>query len=222
MPTVTRTAVASPVVTVPDVVWLDVDYPDRDKAKAAGARWNPTVRRWSIRSDADLTAVAAWLPAPSFDWAGDGPWIDTVIYVDIIVCWRCHQTSPVILGCHHPLTQAPHGATSSFLDVLTGPRYERLRADIGLGPIKKRYSRAARGSYLSQGCGHCDALFGSFHLDEQLTEAHADGVLDTLRWPTPIRIPAAAFTIEDDIFHDNDDDDDDDDVYDSDDAVAVV
>ena len=189
------------------------------------------MRRWWIRPDADLTPVAAWLPSHAPDRPDDGPKIDTVIYVDIVVCWRCHQPGPVILGCHHPTTKTPHRASTAFLDVIAGSRYQNLRAEIGLGPIKKRYSRTARGSYLSQGCGHCDALFGSFHLDEQLTEAHASGELDTLEWPTPIALPATVFTIDDDLDDDDDDLDDlddldddefDDDDGDLDDAVGVV
>jgi hypothetical protein len=46
--------------------------------------------------------------------------------------------------------------------------------------IKARRSRTAKATYLSNGCCHCDALFGQFPVSEKLTEVLASDKVNTL------------------------------------------
>lgn len=43
--------------------YLDVPYRSKDAAKALGARFDGTVKRWYVEADVDLVAFTAWLPA---------------------------------------------------------------------------------------------------------------------------------------------------------------
>lgn len=47
--------------------YLNVPYPEKDAAKALGARYDPAARRWWVRPDADLSLFAKWdlVPATS-------------------------------------------------------------------------------------------------------------------------------------------------------------
>ena len=42
--------------------FLDVPYADKDGAKALGARWNPTRKRWYVPDGVALDACEKWLP----------------------------------------------------------------------------------------------------------------------------------------------------------------
>lgn len=46
----------------PDRLWLDVPYSEKDAAKAAGARWDPDVRRWYATRREQLPALDRWVP----------------------------------------------------------------------------------------------------------------------------------------------------------------
>ncbi|RZI67088.1 MAG: exodeoxyribonuclease VII large subunit, partial [Pseudomonas sp.] len=43
--------------------YLDVPYKSKDAAKALGARFDGTVKRWYVEAGTDLVAFTAWLPA---------------------------------------------------------------------------------------------------------------------------------------------------------------
>ncbi|MBT2333236.1 exodeoxyribonuclease VII large subunit [Variovorax paradoxus] len=45
--------------------YLDVPYRSKDAAKALGARFDGTVKRWYVEAGVDLVAFTAWLPAGS-------------------------------------------------------------------------------------------------------------------------------------------------------------
>jgi hypothetical protein len=42
--------------------FLDVPYAEKDGAKALGARWNPTRKRWYVPDGVDPAPFAQWLP----------------------------------------------------------------------------------------------------------------------------------------------------------------
>jgi hypothetical protein len=42
--------------------FLDVPYADKDGAKALGARWNPTRKRWYVPDGVAVEAFEKWLP----------------------------------------------------------------------------------------------------------------------------------------------------------------
>ena len=44
-------------------IWLDVAFAEKDEAKAHGARWNPTARRWYVPRPG-MTALDRWQALP--------------------------------------------------------------------------------------------------------------------------------------------------------------
>jgi competence protein CoiA len=69
---------------------------------------------------------------------------------------------------------------------LFDPLYRRLRSErTDMGVIKRRRSKTAGGSYLSNGCSHCDAIFGRHFeheaYDDRATVLTMDFALDE-RW----------------------------------------
>ena len=43
--------------------YLDVPYKEKDQAKALGARWDLTAKKWYVPEDQDLAVFNAWLPS---------------------------------------------------------------------------------------------------------------------------------------------------------------
>ncbi|KAA5541882.1 hypothetical protein FYK55_16935 [Roseiconus nitratireducens] len=100
-------------------------------------------------------------------------------------CWKCNRQSHVFQvsnDSHSPLSRHGDPVEAYLHDGFPkGPEYcpeafeylDRLKRDsqwshLLFGEIKDRYSRAAQTSYLSQGCPHCDAIFGEHYLGKEL------------------------------------------------------
>jgi hypothetical protein len=90
-------------------------------------------------------------------------------------CWRCKRETSVVMslvfaasrvfpGCAdikltiHSFADHLHDGVRVVMDMLPAA----LLAKHGIGAIKPRFSRTEGGSYLSNGCAHCDALQGRF------------------------------------------------------------
>lgn len=43
------------------IIYLNVSYEDRHKAKAAGALWNPARKQWYVENMTDLSPVLRWI-----------------------------------------------------------------------------------------------------------------------------------------------------------------
>lgn len=76
------------------VVWLDVGFDDKDEAKAAGARWDGTERRWYVT--APTQAVARWMPLPDL-LPGEDRSFGSGLFVDLVPrsCWFTNVRSCV-------------------------------------------------------------------------------------------------------------------------------
>ena len=90
------------------------------------------------------------------------------IYIASIKCWRCKDTTNIIYAIG---IGSNYGDDRFELSVDDFDEHEDLLEDIlrklpqeiPYGEVKRRYSRTANDTYLSNGCRHCDALFGSFY-----------------------------------------------------------
>lgn len=82
-----------------------------------------------------------------------------------------------------PVRPSHKGFDQSLLPWVT--RYAN-KHELPVGAVKKRYSKTLERSYLSQGCPHCDALFGNHYLRTACLEAGYqvdDGELDhVIEW----------------------------------------
>src|SRR5262249_50091527 len=96
--------------------------------------------------------------------AGIGAQVE--VMVGDLHCWSCGAETKIING----------------IDVVVGPNRfhfsvpdfdshlglfelirHRLPSNLQIGVVKQRFSRTEGRSYLSNGCVHCDALFGAFY-----------------------------------------------------------
>jgi hypothetical protein len=100
-------------------------------------------------------------------------------------CWKCGKPTMRLLRVEFAVDEVfpSHGNYSmNREDIETAtPQSEtwlakylpkELLASVGIGAIKKRYSRTVGSSYLSNGCVHCDALQGAFFEHEIVSEAN--------------------------------------------------
>lgn len=97
------------------------------------------------------------------------------VFTEETACWRCAKTTRLVLGITFAASRVLPGCPDvelnlhSFGDQLedgAGVLARMLPAPLlkrhGIGELRPRYSKAEGGSYLSNGCVHCDALQGRF------------------------------------------------------------
>lgn len=97
------------------------------------------------------------------------------IFTETTVCWKCKEDTRLVLGITFAASRVLPGCADvelnldSFADnlergdlVVARMLPAALLKSHGIGALRPRYSRAEGGSYLSNGCVHCDALQGRF------------------------------------------------------------
>ena len=81
-----------------DPIWLDVPFSDKDAAKAAGARWNPQLRRWYAPRP-NIRELDPWLALPELPelLPGEDRTFGSGLFVDLIPasCWFTNVRSCV-------------------------------------------------------------------------------------------------------------------------------
>ncbi|PRW62359.1 DUF5710 domain-containing protein [Actinopolyspora mortivallis] len=79
-------------------IWLDVPYGEKDRAKAAGARWDPTARRWYAPRPG-MEALRPWeaLPEVPDPLPGEDRTFGSGLFVDLVPssCWFTNVRSCV-------------------------------------------------------------------------------------------------------------------------------
>ena len=90
------------------------------------------------------------------------------VQVAPISCWSCDAQTRIITGVDvdvgpdtYRFTVPALGAHPEHLELFRIIRHHTPDG-LGLGDIKRRYSKTQRRPYLSNGCAHCDALVGEF------------------------------------------------------------
>ena len=149
-------------------------YARRDIDLRAEKNWAQTIElQRFIRGS--LTGALQWAP-------GLNQILPFEIHGAQQTCWKCHQLTRIVTALVFRVDQVFKGARSlsgrlSDFDSPIGKKCfnEAIASlnlrNIGVGVIKDRYSRTMGGSYLSNGCIHCDALQGAFFDHEVWHEA---------------------------------------------------
>lgn len=91
------------------------------------------------------------------------------IFVTALHCWSCGAEAQIISDVG--VVVGPNKFRFSVSDfdghlALFDLIRRRLPNNLQIGAVKQRFSQAQGRSYLSNGCFHCDALFGQFHEHE--------------------------------------------------------
>lgn len=172
---------------------LDVPYTEKDAAKALGARWDGTARRWYVPAGVDVGLFEHWLPNPGGPTARAGrggmaaaPAAPAGLCVRARLvclpepCYRCCAMTTTIAGVMVPGQVGEDGAGFFSFDLVSGPvaaavNGSSLAALRKIGRIRMRQSQQRPDGYLANACFFCDAMIGSFFLQEGLTEYMAEG-----------------------------------------------
>ncbi len=85
---------------MPDRLWLDVPYAEKDAAKSAGARWDPDARRWYAPQVALLPKLARWESRVPELLPGEDRSFGQGLFVDLVpsTCWFTNVRSCVDEG----------------------------------------------------------------------------------------------------------------------------
>lgn len=81
------------------MIYLDVPYADKDEARALGARWNVTARRWYAPDEAARQRLSRWAAKPDLPMTlpGEDRTFDSGLFVDLVPlsCWFTNVRSCV-------------------------------------------------------------------------------------------------------------------------------
>jgi competence protein CoiA len=95
-------------------------------------------------------------------------------------CWKCKRRTALVISLEVDIaSRFPDHPNFSFgiydleghEDLLRKVIPDPQRIAAGVGPLKKRYSKTRKESYLSNGCRHCDAIQGQFFGHEYSNDA---------------------------------------------------
>jgi hypothetical protein len=84
-------------------------------------------------------------------------------------CWKCKKNTKSIVGVYFYNSDGEEISCVCFTDngipeLIMGHTDNKILTSHGIGAIKSRYSKTVDGSYLSNGCCHCDAIQGDFFI----------------------------------------------------------
>jgi Domain of unknown function (DUF5710) len=179
---------------------LDVPFAEKDEAKRLGARWDPTARTWYVPPGVAREAFARWLPPP----LPGGRLYPARLVLFPTVCWRSREDTTAIGGALVATRPSlgdvgsdlvPRGWAFFSFDTVADAVVQLIPAEQlaqqGVGQLKRRSSKTAGSSYLSNGCRECGALIGSHLLGEELLAAEKP--FD--RYPSiPLDLPEGLWT----------------------------
>jgi hypothetical protein len=158
-------------------VLLEVLFGQKDAVKALGARWDPTAQCWYVPPGRDLEPFRPWLPPVT---STGGRQVRVRLIGQGQRCYRCDTIGVALAGILVPsrFSIDPSGFVSfdfvgRALGVLVNDT--RLAERYQIGRIRLRSSQQRPEGYVANACRTCDALFGSFPLQEALTEYLAGG-----------------------------------------------
>jgi hypothetical protein len=85
---------------MPERLWLDVPYAEKDAAKSAGARWDPAVRCWYAPQEALLPRLARWESRIPELLPGEDRSFGRGLFIDLVpsTCWFTNVRSCVDEG----------------------------------------------------------------------------------------------------------------------------
>lgn len=159
------------------VRFLEVPFEQKDAVKALGARWDPAARCWYVLPGRDLEPFRPWLPPVT---SVGGRQVRARLVGQGQRCYRCDAIGVALAGILVPSRFSIDGSgfvsfdfVGRALGVLVNdtPLAERYQ----IGRIRLRSSQQRPDGYVANACRTCDALFGSFPLQEALTEYLAGG-----------------------------------------------
>lgn len=154
------------------MLYLDVPFFEKDQAKALYAKWDPARKKWYADNSKYYYKFAKWI-------MGNVVLLDHFFIIESSqACWKCNKTSKVVTFGYGPhlVIEGPFDDDYA-VDFMNEGIYVTGEFDAfpqaalqyvqNKFPVRERYSKTRRYSYMSNGCEHCDALFGLWNLYEE-------------------------------------------------------
>lgn len=161
-------------------ILLNVPFPEKDKAKERGARWNPKLKSWYIDDTGKLNAVSKWLGGCNI--------VCETLYLlkKWQICWRCEKSVPVyMLATDKSYAKEEDFRCNQNLQLLTyvmempAPLSEYLK--------EKRYypaySKTINDTYYINHCRVCKAIQGDHFLHDVPEQSFYAGLIYPDREP---------------------------------------
>lgn len=154
------------------MLYLNVPFHEKDQAKSLYAKWDPAHKKWYADNSKYYYKFAKWI-------TGNIVLLDHFFIIESSQeCWKCNKTSKVVTFGYGPhlIIEGPFDDKydvnfmndgiyiSGELDSFPKTALEHIQRNF---PVKERYSKTRKYSYMSNGCEHCDALFGLWNLYEE-------------------------------------------------------
>jgi hypothetical protein len=156
---------------------IQVPFAEKDDAKALGARWDSEAQSWFVPAGRDLALFNRWIPRPV---RIDGPTIPARLVGPMERCYRCTSRGVALAGIlvspAYSLDPCGFIGFDFVARVLAELVNDTPLAELyDIGRIRLRSSQARPEGYVANACRYCDTLWGSFPLQESLTEYLAEG-----------------------------------------------
>ena len=109
---------------MPERLWLDVPYGEKDAAKSAGARWDPGARRWYAPRETLLPELARWEPRIPELLPGEDRSFGQGLFVDLVPssCWFTNVRSCVDEGQWDALRSMVYRRAGNRCEICGVPR----------------------------------------------------------------------------------------------------
>lgn len=166
---------------------LRVPYAEKDEAKALGALWEPSRRRWYVPPGLDLQPFRRWIPPGDTGTPGlNLRALEAYVVTAPRRCWRCAETTIVAGFLMAPGFEdfsvwegeidgegrwggGEDWAFAQYIDAL--PSSVAAQAIARAPRYRRAFSRTTQSRYWANHCSECQALQGDFHLFEEPGEA---------------------------------------------------
>ncbi len=156
--------------------YIYVPFNEKEEAKALGARWDKSVKRWYIPEGREVEQFQKWLDPQALHGIAVTP--PLYIISTTCHCWKCFSPTKVStlasFGFEDALITYGYieGGNFELEDALSSPQ---------LG-FEKRFSRTIKSSYFTVPCKECNSIQGDnfiiFESDAPLTPLYgSEGII---------------------------------------------
>lgn len=151
------------------MLFLNVPYEQKDRAKNLGAQWNPTRKKWFVNDRSEYAKFIEWING--FIVVKDS----FFIVEGKRLCWKCRRETKVyavgirsedIIDLKRP-NNSVQKDTGYDLHIwsIDEDIPKEIKSDLSKKyGCKNKYSYTERRTYFANTCSHCDSLQGDFFL----------------------------------------------------------
>lgn len=145
------------------MLYLNVKYPQKDAAKALGAKWNSDLKKWFVPDGMDYFKFKKWFVTDANIICDNLYLVETQSQ-----CWKCRKQSRILCLASDDFyidlnkSSQHYKELTLFFFLLDAPKYiKKLLSKYG---IDYTYSKQFGSRYLGNVCEFCGSVQGDFFL----------------------------------------------------------